>query len=113
MDSIQTKIQIYTLELLTMTYDKSSLFYEENPKEYMLTKEFRAIKDILDRLVVMLKKKQIDKEKFKKSFPITMQYNQAFYFEKYIRNNQGFVPGQLFEQTLVKNYIDQLHQKLS
>lgn len=104
---VKIEIQQHTLELLCRMYEAVKEYAVLHPAEISFTRDYRAVKSIIDLLMVKLQKKNIDKRTTKKPFKLTFEYYQAFFLKQFIVANHTFIHG-VFEQ----NLLLQLHNKL-
>ncbi len=106
---ISTKIQHYTLECICNLYD--GVQENDTPTEIQLTKEYKSAANILDLLMIDLKKKLLSKSKSKKPFKLSLEYYQSYFLINFISAHGSFFIG-ILERTLLQQFTEKIHQQL-
>lgn len=108
---MKIKVQYYTLECLCSLYDGVTEYDNVCITEFSFSKEYRAIKDIINKLFIKFKKKLLDKESTCKPFNLNFEYHQAYFLVNFISANIEFLQG-ILEKNLLLQLTSKLHQEL-
>ncbi|CAA0144800.1 conserved hypothetical protein [Tenacibaculum maritimum] len=110
MDKIKVEIQNYTLNCLCNLHDvvieEASLY----PAEIETTKEYKAVLGLVDKVIIKLKKKLLDKRSAS-TFSFGLEYYQAYYLVQFLFANIQRIRG-ITEQTILFNLAMKIDQEL-
>lgn len=107
---LKQKVQYYTLDCLCNLFDVVVEESSTYPSEMQQTKEYKAVLDLIQKIIIKFKKKLLDKDK-NQTFTISLEYHQAFFLSKFLNANITRIYG-MAEQNLLFNLAMNLDQKL-
>lgn len=108
---IKTKMQLYTLECICTLYDNICKLSESSGLNHE-SKEYLVAKNIIDLLILKLKKQILNKKDTKKPFKVSFQYFEAYYLVNFLSSNATCFKGE-YERVLLLELTRKLHQDLS